>query len=234
MLEVRSISAGYGRVSVLHDVSLSVRDGEFVALVGVNGAGKSTLMRCISGLIAPSGGEVAFAGEALRPGSTEASVEAGIVLVPEGRLVFPQMTVMENLLLGGTGRRARPHRSATLERVFETFPRLRERREQLASTMSGGEQQMLAIGRALMAMPKILILDEPSLGLSPIAARDTFLALRQLHRSGLSLLLVEQNVRASLALASRAYVIENGRIEMAGDAKALADDPRVRKAYLGL
>ncbi len=234
MLEVRGIAAAYGNVAVLEDVSLDVVRGEMVALVGVNGAGKTTLMKCIAGLLAPKAGTVSFKGTALAGQGCEAAVLAGISLVPEGRMVFPRMTVLENLLLGASNRRARPHRDATLLRIMEIFPRLRERGSQHARTLSGGEQQMLAIGRGLMALPDLLILDEPSLGLSPLMVQETFRALKRLNKDGLTVLVVEQNVRLSLAASTRGYVIENGRIVLTGSAEDLAEDPLVRKAYLGL
>jgi len=234
LLDVHAVSASYGNIVVLQDVSLNVGTGEMVALVGVNGAGKTTLMKCISGLLAPTAGHVSFNGTELAGRGCEAAVTAGISLVPEGRMVFPRMTVLENLLLGASNPRARPKRDDTLRRVFDLFPRLQERSGQHARTLSGGEQQMLAIGRGLMAMPDLLILDEPSLGLSPLMVQETFRALKRLNGDGLTMLLVEQNVRLSLAVSTRGYVIENGRIALTGSAEQLADDPLVRKAYLGL
>ena len=234
MLNVHAVSASYGNVAVLQDVSLTVEKGEMVALVGVNGAGKTTLMKCISGLLSPTAGAVSFKGTELTGRGCEAAVTAGISLVPEGRMVFPRMSVLENLLLGASNPRARPQRDATLQRILDLFPRLRERSAQHARTLSGGEQQMLAIGRGLMALPDLLILDEPSLGLSPLMVQETFRALKRLNADGLTMLLVEQNVRLSLAASSRGYVIENGHIVLTGTAEQLADDPLVRKAYLGV
>jgi len=234
LLDLHGVRASYGNVAVLQGVSLSVAPGEMVALVGVNGAGKTTLMRCISGLMAPTAGTVSFNGVQLAGRGCEAAVAAGISLVPEGRMVFPRMTVLENLQLGATNPRARARREATLRRVLDLFPRLHERAGQHARTLSGGEQQMLAIGRGLMAMPELLILDEPSLGLSPLMVQETFRALKRLNDDGLTMLLVEQNVRLSLAASTRGYVIENGRIVLTGSAGQLADDPLVRKAYLGV
>lgn len=205
-----------------------------VALVGGNGAGKTTLMKCIAGLIAPTGGSIVCQGATLTGRSPDAAVAAGVVLVPEGRMVFPRMTVLENLLLGGINPRARPHRAANLDVIFTLFPRLRQRQAQFARTLSGGEQQMLAIGRGLMAMPDILILDEPSLGLSPIMVKETFRALRSLNRTGLTILLVEQNVRLSLAISARGYVLENGRVVLHGPSDTIGADPAMRKAYLGM
>lgn len=233
MLEVSGLVAGYGRITILREVGLKVGEGELVALVGVNGSGKTTLMKSIAGLILPSEGRVRFNGTELAARGAERAVEAGIVLVPEGRMVFPRMTVWENLMLGGVHPRPRPDREATLHRVYDLFPRLAERREQKAATMSGGEQQMLAIGRGLMAQPKLLILDEPSLGLSPLMVQETYAALRRLNAEGLTILLAEQNVKLSLAVSSRGYVIENGRIVLEGASEGLASDPATRKAYLG-
>jgi branched-chain amino acid transport system ATP-binding protein len=233
LLEVSGLVAGYGRITILREVELSVAEGELVALVGVNGSGKTTLMKTIAGLIAPGAGQVRFEAAELAGRGAERAVQAGIVLVPEGRMVFPRMSVWENLMLGGVHPRPRPGRAESLERVFDLFPRLAERRDQKAATMSGGEQQMLAIGRGLMAKPKLLILDEPSLGLSPLMVQETYAALRRLNREGLTILLAEQNVKLSLAVSTRGYVIENGRIVLKGASEALARDPATRQAYLG-
>ncbi len=233
MLEISGLVSGYGRISILHGIDLRVEKGELVALVGVNGAGKTTLMKTIAGLIRPTAGRIAFEGSEIAGEGAERAVAAGIALVPEGRLVFPRMTVWENLMLGGVHPRARPYREATLERIFDLFPRLAERRDQKAATMSGGEQQMLVIGRGLMAQPKLLILDEPSLGLSPLLVQETYGALRKLNADGLTILLAEQNVKLSLAVSNRGYVIENGKIVLAGASSDLAHDPATRKAYLG-
>ncbi len=233
MLEVSSLVSGYGRVTVVRGVDLRVDAGELVALVGVNGAGKSTLMKTLAGLVSPSAGRINFGGTELAGQGTERTVNAGLVLVPEGRWVFPRMTVWENLMLGSVHPRPRPRREATLQRVLEVFPRLAERRDQKAATMSGGEQQMLTIGRGLMAEPKLLILDEPSLGLSPLMVQETYAALRRLNADGLTILLAEQNVKLSLAVSTRGYVMENGRIVLQGPSRDLAHDPATRKAYLG-
>lgn len=233
MLEISGLVSGYGRISILHGIDLRVEKGELVALVGVNGAGKTTLMKTISGLIRPTSGRIAFEGSEIAGEGAERAVAAGIALVPEGRMVFPRMTVWENLMLGGVHPRARPYREATLERIFDLFPRLAERRDQKAATMSGGEQQMLVIGRGLMAQPKLLILDEPSLGLSPLLVQETYGALRKLNAEGLTILLAEQNVKLSLAVSTRGYVIENGKIVLTGASSDLAHDPATRKAYLG-
>jgi branched-chain amino acid transport system ATP-binding protein len=233
LLEVSDLVAGYGRITIVRDVGLRVEQGELVALVGVNGAGKTTLMKTIAGLMPSTAGRISFGGAALTGQGTVRAVEAGVVLVPEGRMVFPRMTVWENLMLGGIHPRSRPHRQATLRRVLELFPRLAERRDQKAATMSGGEQQMLAIGRGLMAEPKLLMLDEPSLGLSPLMVQETYAALRRLNAEGLTVLLAEQNVKLSLAVSTRGYVMENGRIVLTGASRDLAHDPATRKAYLG-
>ena len=233
MLEVSGLVAGYGLITIVREVALRVEQGELVALVGVNGAGKTTLMKTIAGLVPSMAGRIAFDGAALTRQGTVRTVEAGVVLVPEGRMVFPRMTVWENLMLGGIHPRPRPHRQATLQRVLDLFPRLAERRDQKAATMSGGEQQMLAIGRGLMAEPKLLMLDEPSLGLSPLMVQETYAALRRLNAEGLTILLAEQNVKLSLAVSTRGYVMENGRIVLTGASRDLAHDPATRKAYLG-
>jgi len=233
LLEISGLVSGYGRISILHGIDLRVEKGELVALVGVNGAGKTTLMKTIAGLIRPTAGGIAFEASEIAGEGAERAVAAGIALVPEGRMVFPRMTVWENLMLGGVHPRARPYREATLERIFDLFPRLAERRDQKAATMSGGEQQMLVIGRGLMAQPKLLILDEPSLGLSPLLVQETYGALRKLNADGLTILLAEQNVKLSLAVSNRGYVIENGKIVLTGASSDLAHDPATRKAYLG-
>ncbi len=233
MLEVSGLVAGYGRITILREVELRVDQGELVALLGVNGAGKTTLMKTIAGLLPSTAGRISFGNVELTGQGTERTVEAGIVLVPEGRMVFPRMTVRENLLLGGVHPRPRPRRDATLRRVLDLFPLLAERRDQKAATMSGGEQQMLAIARGLMAEPKLLILDEPSLGLAPLMVQETYAALRRLNAEGLTILLAEQNVKLSLAASTRGYVMENGRIVLTGVSSELAHNPLTRKAYLG-
>ena len=232
MLEVRSLRAGYGAVEVLRGVDLSVGAGEIVALLGSNGAGKSTLNNNVSGLYRPFGGTIAFDGQAIAGAPSMRIVEAGLVQVPEGRRVFPNLSVRENLELGSY-RRGRAARAKNLERVLAVFPRLNERMAQLAGTLSGGEQQMLAIGRGLMSEPRLLILDEPSLGLSPLLVEEMFTLIGRLNRDGLAILLVEQNVVQSLAIAHRAYVLENGRIALSGAAAELAEHPELRKSYLG-
>ena len=233
MLEIRDLHAGYDGVEVLHGISLQVKPGEIVAVLGSNGAGKSTLNNNISGLYRPFAGTIAFEGIDITGASSERVVELGLVQVPEGRCVFPNMTVRENLELGGY-RRGRERRAQNLERVTEVFPRLGERFTQLAGTLSGGEQQMLAIGRGIMTEPRLLILDEPSLGLSPILVDEMFALIRQLHGQGLSILLVEQNVVQSLTLADRAYVMENGTIALSGLAASLLENPDLKRSYLGM
>ena len=234
MLEVKNLSVTYGQHRAVDGVSLSVGQGEIVVILGANGGGKTSLLRAIAGLHpAAPGSEVTLAGRALGSLPAHRIVEAGLALVPEGRGIFGELTVRENLLLGAFARRARADEAANRGRVMALFPRLRERLDQTARTMSGGEQQMVAIGRALMAAPEILLLDEPSLGLSPLLCGELFRALGEIRRGGTSMLLVEQNAKRSLALADRGYLIENGRIVGQGSARELARDPAVQRAYLG-
>ena len=233
MLKITGLFAGYGPVTVLHGIDLSVGAGEIVALLGSNGAGKSTLNNTICGVLTPRDGRIELDGSDITGLRSEAVVERGISQVPEGRRIFPNMTVLENLELGSY-RRARANRAANLEKVVESFPKLAERFGQLAGTLSGGEQQMLAIGRALMAEPRLLILDEPSLGLSPLLVEEMFALIRKLHDAGLSIFLVEQNVMQSLEIADRAYVIENGLVTLSGSAGELIGNPQLKKSYLGL
>jgi branched-chain amino acid transport system ATP-binding protein len=232
VLEVSGLHAGYGAIEILRGVDLTVGTGEIVALLGSNGAGKSTLNNNVSGLYRPFAGAINFEGEPLAGASTMRIVERGLVQVPEGRRVFPNLSVRENLELGSY-RRGRARRRQNLERVTAIFPRLRERFGQSAGTLSGGEQQMLAIGRGLMGEPRLLILDEPSLGLSPLLVEEMFALIGRINREGLAILLVEQNVVQSLAVAHRAYVLENGRIALSGKASELAENPELRKSYLG-
>ncbi|WP_188611863.1 ABC transporter ATP-binding protein [Chelatococcus reniformis] len=234
MLEVHGLTAGYGTVPVLSEVSLEVRQGELVGLLGANNAGKSTLIQSLSGLVMPSAGRIVFAGEDVTRLGPAERVARGIVQVPEGRLVFPQMSVRDNLLLGGINGRARPARPERLERVLTLFPRLKERLGQDAGTLSGGEQQMLAIGRGLMADGRLLTLDEPSLGLSPLFVQYIFEIIRQLSADGLTILLVEQNSGLTFRHAARCYVLERGRVVVSGDSATVKADPATRKAYLGL
>ena len=233
MLEIRELRAGYGPVEVLHGVDLDVAEGEIVALLGSNGAGKSTLNNNVSGIFRPFGGSIRLGGEDVTAATPERMVDLGVIQVPEGRRIFPNMTVRENLELGSY-RRAKARRSENLARVAGIFPHLAERFGQIAGTLSGGEQQMLAIGRSLMAEPELLILDEPSLGLSPILVEEMFALIRKLHEQGLAILLVEQNVFQSLEIADRAYVLENGAIVLSGAPAELIEDAGLKKSYLGM
>ncbi|MFN3659587.1 MAG: ABC transporter ATP-binding protein [Pseudolabrys sp.] len=234
MLEVSGISAFYGKHRALDGVSLKVERGEIVVILGANGAGKTTLLNVLAGLVHPApGARIAMAGRELSGTPAHAIVEAGIALVPEGRGIFGELTVRENLLLGAYPARARANETANLEMVLGLFPRLQERLKQTVRTMSGGEQQMVAIGRALMTAPDVLLLDEPSLGLSPIMCGELFQNLARIRGAGLGILLVEQNARQSLAIADRGYIIANGHIVGSGTAAALKTDPAVQKAYLG-
>jgi branched-chain amino acid transport system ATP-binding protein len=233
MLEVNNLQVAYGELLALHDVNLVIRPGEMVALVGPNGAGKTTLLKTISGLLAPRAGVIRWQDEIISAASPQRIVEHGIALVPEGRRLFAAMTVRENLDLGAFTRRAQKEKNVQLERVFKLFPRLFERQRQRAGSLSGGEQQMLALGRALMGLPRLLLLDEPSLGLAPKVVESILSILAQLHHEGMSLLIVEQNVRAALALVERAYILEGGRIAGAGDGKQLLADDHIQAAYLG-
>jgi branched-chain amino acid transport system ATP-binding protein len=233
MLEVSGLAAGYGALPVLRGIDFTIAEGEIVAVLGSNGAGKSTLNNVLSGLLRPSAGRIEFAGSEIAGASPAAIVARGLIQVPEGRRVFPNLSVRENLEIGSY-RRGRPNRAANLERVATIFPRLRERMKQLAGTLSGGEQQMLAIGRGLMAEPLLLILDEPSLGLSPLLVEEMFALIARIRTEGLSVLLVEQNVVQSLAIADRVYVLEQGQFTLSGAGATLLEDPRLRQAYLGL
>lgn len=233
LLEVRGLHAGYGGADVLHGIDLEVREGEVVVIVGSNGAGKSTTLRVLSGLLTPTAGVINYDGQALTALKTADSVRAGLVLCPEGRELFPDMTVLENLRLGAYRRVDRQDIQAALEESFELFPVLADRQSQRAGTLSGGEQQMLAIGRALMARPRLLMLDEPSLGLAPLLVEQMFELVTAINDRGTSVLLVEQNAVASLNIADRGYVLETGRIIATDDANALLGDERVRDAYLG-
>jgi branched-chain amino acid transport system ATP-binding protein len=234
MLEVNNLVTGYGGVPVLNEVSVKLTAGEFVGLLGANNAGKTTLINSLSGMVQPMSGRILFEGQDVTQLSPRQRVELGIVQVPEGRLVFPEMSVRENLQLGGINARARIHRPRQMEHVLELFPRLKERLSQNAGTLSGGEQQMLAIGRGLMAEAKLLMLDEPSLGLSPLFVQHIFEIIDRLHADGLTILLVEQNLMLTLRHAQRCYVLERGQIAVEGAADVIRDDPRTRSAYLGL
>ncbi len=233
MLEVDRLCVRYGAIEAIHDVSLEVADGRIVTLIGANGAGKSTCLRAISGLRRPSGGTIRLDGEDLGRLPPHEIVNRGVIHVPEGRIVFADLSVEENLELGAWRRRDRPGIRKDLERVFELFPRLKERLRQAAGTLSGGEQQMLAIGRGLMGDPKLLLLDEPSLGLAPILVAMIFEIIRTIHDTGKTILLVEQNARLALETADHAYILETGRVAREGPAAELARDPAVAEAYLG-
>jgi len=234
LLLAEDVTAGYGPVTVLRGVTLVAREGELVTVLGANGAGKSTLLSAVVGLLTPRGGRVMFAGRDITGRSPEVIARQRLVLVPEGRQLFGPMSILDNLLLGAHGQRGRRALSERLERVFELFPVLRERTRLPAGSLSGGQQQMLAIGRALMADPKMLLLDEPSLGLAPLVTRQLFDTLRVLHDAGVSILLVEQNARMALELADRAYVMERGSVTVEGPAAEMLEDERVQAAYLGL
>ena len=233
LLEVNGVAAAYGEVRALWDISFAVREGEIVTLLGANGAGKTTTMRVISGLLRPLAGDVRFGGRPIHRLRAPAIVEAGVIQIPEGRRLWPRMTVLENLELGAYLPQSRARRHETLAWVLSLFPRLAERRMQLAGTLSGGEQQMLAIGRGLMGLPRLLMLDEPSLGLAPILVKEVFRIVRQINAEGVTILLVEQNVHQALELASRGYVLETGRITRSGSAADLLQDPEIKRAYLG-
>jgi branched-chain amino acid transport system ATP-binding protein len=233
MLEIRQLHAGYGAVEILRGIDLDVGKGEIVAVLGSNGVGKSTLNNNISALYRPFSGSIRFEGQELVGLSSSEIVKRGVIHVPEGRRVFPNMNVRENLELGGQVR-GRARRSQNLEKIVAIFPRLKERFAQSAGTLSGGEQQMLAIGRGLMAEPELLIMDEPSLGLSPLLVEEMFALIQRINREGQSILLMEQNAVQTLAIAHRGYIIENGTVAMQGAAADLANDPDLRKNYLGL
>jgi branched-chain amino acid transport system ATP-binding protein len=233
-LEVKDIEIFYGDVQVVFDLSLKVEEGEVVSIIGGNGAGKSTLLRTISGLLHPGDGEILFEKAPIHGAPPEEIVERGIVQVPEGRRLFTLMTVKDNLIVGAFNSRATRQTETTLQEVYGLLPRLKERETQLAMTLSGGEQQMVAIGRGLMAKPKLLMLDEPSLGLAPILIKSIFETVRKIADQGTTVLLVEQDVKHSLSLSDRGYVLEHGRIAMEGSAKELLENPHIKTAYLGL
>ena len=233
LLAISGLHTGYGATEVLRGVDLAVDPAEIVAVLGSNGAGKSTLNRTISGVVRAWRGAIRFLGEAVERERPSAIVARGLIHVPEGRRIFPNMSVRDNLDLGAY-RRGRAQRPRNRDRVFAVFPRLAERQRQLAGTLSGGEQQMLAIGRGLMAEPKLLILDEPSLGLSPLLVEELFALIKSIHAEGIALLLVEQNVVQSLNVAQRAYILDNGRFVLQGSAADLRNDPQLRRAYLGM
>ncbi|MFV0439023.1 MAG: ABC transporter ATP-binding protein [Desulfopila sp.] len=233
MLDIHGIDVYYGDVQALDEISIAVPKGAIVALVGANGAGKSTLLQAIAGLNRPTRGEIVFNGQTIGASSPETVVNMGIAFVPEGRGLFANLTVMENLLLGAYPARARAHSKESLARAFDLFPVLSDRTNQKAGSLSGGEQQMLAIGRALMAMPDLLMLDEPSLGLSPLVVKEIFALIATLNEQQTTILLVEQNIHQALRIADRAYVLKTGRIVMAGGGQELLVNPEVQKAYIG-
>lgn len=233
MLKIENINVYYGAIHAIKDISLTVEQGEIVTLIGANGAGKSTTLRTISGLLKPKTGKIEFLGKSIAGVPAQDIVKVGISQVPEGRHVFANMTVMENLELGAYIRKDKDGIAQDLSSVFERFPRLLERKTQLAGTLSGGEQQMLAMGRALMSRPKLLLLDEPSMGLAPLLVKEIFTIVQEINKTGTTVLLVEQNANMALSIANKAYVLETGRITLSGSAKELAASEEVRKAYLG-
>lgn len=234
LLEIDKIDAYYGDVQVIFELSLKVEKGEVVSIIGGNGSSKSTLLRTISGLMQATSGKISFEGREIHKEPPENIVTQGIIHVPEGRRLFPLMSVKDNLLVGAYNKRARPDVDKTLQEVYQLLPRLAERESQLAMTLSGGEQQMVAIGRGLMSKPHLLMLDEPSLGLAPILIKDIFETVRKIADKGTTVLMVEQDVRHSLSLSDRGYVLEHGRVVMEGKASDLIDDPHIREAYLGM
>lgn len=234
LLDVANISVKYGDIQALWDISFSVAKGQLVALIGANGAGKTTTLKALCGLIPSCAGSIHYGETRVSGMPVHKVVDLGITLVPEGRQLFPKMTVEENLLVGAYLKRAHGKRAQTLKRIYSIFPRLEERRTQTAETLSGGEQQMVAIGRALMQDPQVIMFDEPSLGLAPIMVQEVFKVIQELHRDGLTIFLVEQNVKQTMKVADYCYVIENGRVVQQGSGKELEADPKVREAYLGL
>ena len=234
MLKVQGIDVFYEDLQVLWEVSFEVKAGEILVLVGANGSGKSTTLKTISALLSPRKGEIFFEGKPIHASKPYEIIESGVVHVPEGRRLFSEMTVEENLIMGSLTAHAKSKRAQTLEWVYDLFPRLKERYNQPAGTLSGGEQQMVAVGRGLMARPKLLMFDEPSLGLAPILVQDIFKIVKRINQEGVTTLLVEQNVHYTLAMCDRAYVLENGRIVMSGHGQELMEDPHVREAYLGI
>lgn len=233
MLEIKSLNVYYDAIHALKDVSFRVNKGEIVSLIGANGAGKTTTLHTISGLLRPKSGEIRFLDEDITKVEAHNILKKGLAQAPEGRRVFAQMTVQENLDMGAYARKNRRHLEDEMDQVFQSFPRLKERRKQVAGTLSGGEQQMLAIGRALMSKPQLLLLDEPSMGLAPILVKEIFSIIRGINAQGVTVLLVEQNARMALSIANRAYVMETGCIVMEGEAKGLLHNEEVKKAYLG-
>ncbi|HGQ1500692.1 TPA: ABC transporter ATP-binding protein [Streptococcus pneumoniae] len=233
MLKVENLSVHYGMIQAVRDVSFEVNEGEVVSLIGANGAGKTTILRTLSGLVRPSSGKIEFLGQEIQKMSAQKIVAGGLSQVPEGRHVFPGLTVMENLEMGAFLKKNREENQANLKKVFSRFPRLEERKNQDAATLSGGEQQMLAMGRALMSTPKLLLLDEPSMGLAPIFIQEIFDIIQDIQKQGTTVLLIEQNANKALAISDRGYVLETGKIVLSGTGKELASSEEVRKAYLG-
>ncbi len=233
MLQVKDLSVHYGVIQALRQVSLEVNEGEIVALIGANGAGKTTLLHAISGLVKKSEGDIIFLDNSLNKANARTIVSRGITQVPEGRRIFPDMSVQENLLMGAYLRKDKKGIEEDMQKVYERFPRLNERKKQLAGTLSGGEQQMLAMGRALMAKPKLLLLDEPSMGLSPLLVKEIFSIIKEINQQGTTVLLVEQNARMALQIAHRAYVMETGKIVLSGTGEQLSASDEIKKAYLG-
>jgi branched-chain amino acid transport system ATP-binding protein len=234
MLEVQSIDVFYGDLQILWDVSFEVNEGEIVALVGANGSGKSTTLKTISGLLRPANGSIMFQDQQLNLIPANKIIEHGVAHVPEGRRLFPEMSVRENLIMGSLTPAAKAKRNETMEWIFGLFPRLREREKQLAGTLSGGEQQMVAVGRGLMALPKLIMFDEPSLGLAPILVADIFRIIRRINKEGVTVLVTEQNTKQSLETSDRGYVLENGRVVLSGSGQELLNNEHVKQAYLGI
>ena len=233
MLEVKDLNVYYGAIHAIKNISFEVNEGEIITLIGANGAGKTTTLHAVSGLLKPKSGSIHFCGKEITHTDAYKIPKLGLAQVPEGRRVFANMTVMENLEMGAYNRNGKENLNEEYERIFERLPRLKERRKQAAGTLSGGEQQMLAIGRALMSKPKMLLLDEPSMGLSPILVQEIFSIIQDVNKTGVTVLLVEQNAKMALNIANRAYVLETGQVVMSGDAKELSNNEQVRKAYLG-
>lgn len=233
MLEVKNLSVHYGMIQAVRNVDFTVNEGEIVSLIGANGAGKSTILKTLSGLIHPSEGEIIYLGENIASTSAKQIVEKGLVQVPEGRHVFPGLTVKENLELGAFLRKDKEEIQKDMEAVFECFPILKERKDQDAQTLSGGEQQMLAMGRALMSRPKLLLLDEPSMGLAPIFIREIFKIIQEIQKTGTTVLLIEQNAKMALSISNRAYVLETGSVVLSGTGQELLESDEIQKAYLG-
>jgi branched-chain amino acid transport system ATP-binding protein len=234
MLEVQNIDVFYGDLQVLWDVSFTVEEGEIVALVGANGSGKSTTLKAISGLLNPANGSISFLDQRLDQIPANKIIEHGVAHVPEGRRLFPEMTVRENLIMGSLAHQAKLKREETMEWVFGLFPRLREREKQMAGTLSGGEQQMLAVGRGLMALPKMIMFDEPSLGLAPILVAEIFKIIKRIKKEGVTVLITEQNTKQTLEISDRGYVLENGRVVLSGTGQELLTNEHVKEAYLGI